>query len=143
MPPRVSTSCPGELSILHFNARSIRNKFDEVSADVLTHNAAVVCVTETWVNVNENMCLCNIDGYRAFSNCRANKTGGGSLIYVDSNLPSRSLSSDVTANDSYNMCAVLVGEQPSQLLVVSVYRAPWATTLDTKELCSLLESTVA
>ena len=47
MPPRVSTSCPGELSILHFNARSIRNKFDEVSAEVLTHNAAVVCVTET------------------------------------------------------------------------------------------------
>ena len=41
------------------------------------------------------------------------------------------------------MYAIAIDEQSDQLLVASVYKAPWATSSDNKELYKVLESTTA
>ena len=41
---------PSQLSILHFNARSILLKISELQAVCLASNPDIVCITETWLS---------------------------------------------------------------------------------------------
>ena len=49
----------------------------------------------------------------------------------------RELSSNVTSNDAFNICAVVIGQQPNE--VVSVYRPNWASASDLNDLCRQLD----
>ena len=84
----------------------------------------------------------NIEGYISYFNNRQNKRGEGTIILVNKYLVSRQLFAAVTTNDAFNVCAVAIGRGNKQLLVVAVYRAPWAASADTKELCKVLDSVV-
>ena len=128
------------MTILHFNARSICNKFDELSSAVQLCKAFIVCITETWLNASGMPGLYAIGGYQAYHNYRDGKIGGGSSIYIHKTLSSQSLMHEMTPNNAYNICAVLVGNKAKQFLLLCIYRAPWATSTDDKELCAMMES---
>ena len=64
------------------------------------------------------------------------------MVLVNKCLVSRQLFAAVTTNDAFNVCAVAIGRGNKQLLIVAVYRAPWAASADTKELCKVLDSVV-
>ena len=64
------------MTILHFNARSICNKFDELSTEVQLCKALIVCITETWLNTSDMPGLYAISGYQAYHNYRDGKLGG-------------------------------------------------------------------
>ena len=64
------------------------------------------------------------------------------MIMVSKLLASRELSSAVTSNNAFNVCSVLVGRGSKRILIVAVYRAPWATSADTKELGKVLDRAV-
>ena len=66
-------------------------------------------------------------------------TGGGLMIYVDSDYPTVQLIYAVTTNNAFNICAVLLGRRCSKVLIMVVYRVPWANNDDTKDLCKHLE----
>ena len=55
-------------------------------------------------------------------------------------LQPRQISFSKTSNDAYNVCAVVIGQRESKLLILSVYRAPSACVTNTKDLCKLLDS---
>ena len=80
-----------------------------------------------------------LDGYTLFSNVRNVKSGGGTAIYVRDNMRCRELSSNVTSIHAFNICAVVVGQQPNEVLVVSVYRPNWGSASDLKDLCRQLD----
>ena len=83
-------------SVIHFNARSICNKFSEVEAEIKDSGARVICITETWLtSVSFKGQYC-IEGYDAFFNNRNIKTGGGAMIFVDNSLPALQLTPEVT-----------------------------------------------
>ena len=86
------------------------------------YNADIVCITETWLTTSSTLELYKLDGYMLFSNARNVKSGGGTAIYVRDNMKCRELSSNFTSNDAFNICAVVIGQQPNEVLVVTVYR---------------------
>ena len=77
-------------------------------------------------------------GFYAFTNSRKLKMGGDTMIMIRECLPSNQISVNCIS-DSFNICAVVIGRQ---LLVVAVYRFPWAIYADTKELCSCLDNLI-
>ena len=68
----------GELS----KCRSIINKWDEISAELLTLDCDIVCITEIWLSTNHNTSIYNIRGYHCLINNRPSKRGGGSLLLL-------------------------------------------------------------
>ena len=123
---------------MHFNARSVRNKFNQVSAEIEQLQPSIACISETWLDDNINDSY-RINYYSSYYCNRKVKRGGGTMIFVSSSIPSRQCANIVAANDSYNICAVSVGRRNSKTLIVVVYRAPWATVDDTENMCNQLE----
>lgn len=72
------------LSIIHLNARSVKNKFDEIQ-HLLTVSGvdwSIICISETWLKSNL-LDFFNLDKYNLFASCRDGGEGGGTLIYVN------------------------------------------------------------
>ena len=70
-------------SIIHINARSMKNKFDEIQ-NLLTASGvdwSVVCISETWLKENQVSSFI-LDRFNVFASCRRDGEGGGSLLYV-------------------------------------------------------------
>ena len=86
----------------------------------MLYNADIVCITETWLTTCSMLKLYKLDGYTLFSNVRNVKSGGGTTIYFRNNMRCTELSSNVTSNDAFNICAVVDGQQPNEVLVVTV-----------------------
>ena len=76
-----SSSSP--LKILYFNARSILPKLDELFVLAETHNPDIICIVESWLNVDIVDAEVAIPGYVS---CRADRDrhGGGIIIYIKS-----------------------------------------------------------
>ena len=130
-------------SLLHFNARSICNKFDEIHVEIDVINPHLVCIMEKWLSRDSILQYYQLDGYTAFFNHRSVMYGGGTAIYVKNELHPRGLTDDVAGNDSFNICAVTLGWSQCTSIVTVVYRSPRATLSDTKTLCSDLDALVS
>ena len=129
-----------EFSVLHFNARSICNKFSEVEAEIKVSGARVICITETWLKSASFKGQYCIEGYDAFFNNRNIKTGGGAMIFVDNSLPALQLTPEVTSKDAFNIYAISFGHQRTKTVIAVVYRAPRANYCDTKAMFSQLDA---
>ena len=77
------TSSPHSFDILHLNARSVVNKFDDIQTflAILDHQWSAVCVSESWLT-KDMQHLFNLDAYQPFYRSRTDKSGGGSILYV-------------------------------------------------------------
>ena len=73
------------LQIIYFNVRSLLPKVSELQLLCLTENPDVVCVTETWLDVDVDDCEIEIPGYLC---CRLdrNRHGGGLITYFKSTM---------------------------------------------------------
>ena len=121
-------------SILNFNARYTCNKFDEISIEIKSVGARIVCITETWITSVANKQPYKLDGFDSYFSCRKDKTGGGAMVLADCSLPAIQLTPEITPNDAFNVCAISLGCQRTKSVIVVVYRAPWADYGDTKAL---------
>ena len=81
-------SCVDGLSIVHFNARSLKTNFESIKDYLKSFDKAfsVVAVSETWFNSFEESKEYMLDNYNMFSTIRTNKKGGGVTIYVHESL---------------------------------------------------------
>ena len=61
------------------------------------------------------------------------------MILIRSNIRSRALVFEYTDNDAYSMCAIAVGQQADEVIVLIVYRTKWSSASDTKELACQLD----
>ena len=77
-------------SLIHFNCRSLKKNFDSI--DNLLHGCSskfsVIALSETWMNDANGDCfsLYELPGYKAHNVNRQNKKGGGTALYVKSEL---------------------------------------------------------
>ncbi len=67
-----------QIKILNFNARSVRNKINELRCPVQTENIDATAVTETFIDTVNNDLIYeyNIDGYKFFNKDCINRQGG-------------------------------------------------------------------
>ena len=76
------------LAVMYTNARSIRNKLDELKVYIAEEDLDIICITESWVSeahFGDSLLEYEIDGYRLFSYQRLGR-GGGILVYIRMNL---------------------------------------------------------
>ena len=73
------------LHIIHFNARSLLPKLADVCTLVVEFNAAIVCVTETWLDDSVMDSEIELSGY-VVQRKDHKRSGGGVCMYVRSDL---------------------------------------------------------
>jgi len=87
----------GKIIIATLNINSIRNKFEELKT-LISGNIDVLIVTETKLDESFPIGQFVIDGFSIPFRLNRNRWGGGILIYVREDLPSKELSKH-TFND--------------------------------------------
>ena len=71
------------LNVLYFNARSIANKVDDLSATLKQNKYDMVFITETWLKVEHlSSSILNSTDYVMFRCDRTKSGGGGTAIIV-------------------------------------------------------------
>ncbi len=76
-------------SILHMNIRSLSKHFDELTVllDTMQAKPAIIALSETWINQNDNVMMYNLEGYSPIiCKNRHDSRGGGVALFVASNL---------------------------------------------------------
>ena len=68
-------------SVLLLNARSLQNKFDDMSVVADINNADLIAITETWFNENTPLQLFSLSNYNLFFKSRKDRVGGGVALY--------------------------------------------------------------
>ena len=71
---------PKKLSVLCFNANSIEYKFPGLCSNLslLQNEYSFIIITETWLNINEDVAL-EIPDYKSFAVHRSTQTKGGEV----------------------------------------------------------------
>jgi len=109
------------------NARSIRNKKDELHGYILEENLDLVCITETWINkdiLNDDISEHPLEGYQLYSFERVNRLGGGVLMYIKGAYCS-SLQDDIKeSNEVESIWVKVVDRKGKSKLFGAFYRPP-------------------
>ena len=76
------------LSLIHFNCRSIKSKFEELKEylNSLHTRFDIICISESWLTCEDNLLDYTLDNYDVLNTNRNNKRGGGVVIYVSKSL---------------------------------------------------------
>ncbi len=130
------------LSLFYTNARSIIKKRDELLAYVMTEKPDIVSITETWLNINDNHLLSevNIPGYNMFLNCRENKKGGGVMLYIKDKICATEIHKE--KRSAYESVYVKVKINKRYLIIGTIYRPPKTTVENDKLLYDEIETVV-
>ena len=72
------------MTILHINARSLKNKLDEFITFLRRSGTdwSVICISETWLK-EDIIQYFDIEKYNLFASCRKIGEGGGTAIYIN------------------------------------------------------------
>ena len=99
-----------------------------------------MCITKSWLTSSSSAALklYSVSGYLSFFDVRSGKESSGILILTNE-LICRQVTFGTTANNAFNVCGVATGNDSKQVLVMSVYRSPWASVADTKTLYQTLD----
>ena len=106
MPIPVATK--NKLHIQYYNARSLLPKFEELCAIVEVEKPDIICIVETWLSseIEDNEVM--IDNYQIIRQDR-NRHGGGVLMYINSCLSVKVLSSGANSLELlYHMYAIIL-----------------------------------
>ena len=115
-------SFENKMSMIHINARSLINKFDEIKLFLSTHKWDLILVSETWFN-NINEEEFSLDNYNLFYSNRVDKTGGGSAIYVQTNIKAEQISLfEFTTAEAVFL--KINRDNEKSYLIIQIYRAP-------------------
>lgn len=114
------------LSIIHINARSVKNKFDDIQILLNTSGVdwSVICITESWLE-DDLLKLFAIDRYNLFASCRSHGKGGGTMIYVNKQYEARErtdLNSDLIETTFVEM--QISNTNKKSIIIGSIYRPP-------------------
>ena len=119
----IITQSQSKLNILHINARSIVNKYDDF-CNFLMHTEVgwhIISMSETWLSKSiENMY--SLPGFRAYYCSRALGTGGGSALYIANNFSSIQLK-NLTFTTA-EVVSVQIKLRNVSFVVCQIYRSP-------------------
>lgn len=99
----VGKNQPIKLSMIHFNARSLKANLPKIKDTIqsMEYKFHIIAISETWLKENSwdgSEVNCNdvvFSGYKLYCNSRKNKHGGGVAIYVCESVLNNCQSSDI------------------------------------------------
>ena len=112
----------GNLILANLNINSIRNKF-EILKDLMTNNIDILILTETKIDQSfpENQFL--IKGYSKPFRLDRNEHGGGIMVYVREDIPSKLLKKHTFNSDIEGMF-IEINIRKAKWLLFSAYHPP-------------------
>lgn len=120
------------LKILYCNARSIINKTEELQyiiTQIQTNNQNRIpdlfAITEHWMNESSAKYF-SFENYSTIFSSRSNKRGGGSAIFIHTDIEFETLSQ--YSDDENSITCVKIKTHTINTVVMCVYRAPNANT---------------
>lgn len=111
------------LKCFYLNARSIKNKFSELEAIMISEGYDIVGITETWLS-EEDGDEYNIEGYKLFRKDRCNRRGGGVALYVNENINVQEIPEIEHFLPCEDIWVRLIGKHETGLNVGVCYRPP-------------------
>ena len=116
------------MSILHINARSIVNIFDNIKTFIaqLQHQPSYICISETWLSPDiENRFSLEDQSYVSHCKSRADRPGGGSAIFA---LRTKKLNIKEISIFEFKTADVITiqitNSYNQKYLICQIYRAP-------------------
>ena len=124
---KISCKNDTNISILHVNCRSIKNKFGIFES--LLHNLDkkfdIIALTETWLTQNDDLNFYNLEGYTIEHINRKQKLGGGIIIYVNNKLSTSRIENMSFSEHNYmDALALEVQLNNKKINVACIYRPP-------------------
>lgn len=108
------------LKLFHLNARSLRNKSDDVYLylESLCCTFDILAFTETWYSGEKD--IVHFDGYKCEAICRDSRRGGGVSLYFQSKMTCRVLSEFTCVNVDFESLVTMCGS----VIIAVIYRPP-------------------
>ncbi|XP_075149680.1 uncharacterized protein LOC142223709 [Haematobia irritans] len=109
------------LKMIHINAQSLNNKFDEFKYIFISSGVDLICVSETWFHSNLQDGIYNLPGYKLF---RADREtfAGGSCIYVRNGLKCRVIKKSAVGDAMEYIFLEMYMSGKHKVLIGNVYR---------------------
>ena len=118
-------------SIIQWNCRGLKPKFDEISLLLSQHKASVLCLQETFLKLDDKITLKGFNIYNHIhTDCQ--RPSGGSSIFVKSSCPQRNI--QLTTELQATAVSVTLDKE---ITICSIYIPP-SFSLKTEHLDSLL-----
>ena len=116
-----------DISIIHFNCRSIRKNFESVK-DYLNNlpiEFDIIALTETWESNNVCNDLYMLQGYNSFFISRENKIGGGVAVFTKLNLQVKQIKDcSFSVDDIFDCVSIEIECDSKNIVVCCIYRPP-------------------
>lgn len=122
-----------DLSLLHLNARSINQNFDDKVTDFLNtieSNFSIIGISETWIKNSNNDI--HINGYDFINNYREDRIGGGVGIFINNDLEYKHRQ-DLDYFDSNILETIfieIIRPNQNNIIIGIVYRSPGGNLTD-------------
>ena len=114
---------PKKVTMGHLNINSLPNKFDGIM-DLVATNLDVFLISETKIDNSFPEAQFLYDGYsKPHRKDRSLGGGGGLLLYVNENIPSRTLNTHIIPDDIEILC-VEINLKRQKWIVLGIYRPP-------------------
>ncbi len=123
---KCNVSMKGNLSLIHFNARSLQRNFGKIK-DYLKQFSrfSVIAVSESWLTYKKEVDV-ELDDYELFTTNRINRNGGGVVLYVNNAFKCKKVETMSTSVENImEMVTVEINiEGHKNILISCVYRTP-------------------
>ena len=103
------------LSVIHFNARSIKANFEKISSYIYEFKQIfdIVAISETWLTSDSDLNMYQLEGYDMFHINRTEKKGGGVALFTKKYLKCKVLKDLSVCNDMFEIISVEISVEKS------------------------------
>ena len=123
----INIPSPQGFSILHINARSLKNKMDSFLTFLHASGVewSVICVSETWLK-KDILSYFDIENYDLFASCREAMEGGGTAVYVHKKYSSKRRQDliDMNSENSFVEIQLQYKNIVKKIVLGAIYRSP-------------------
>ena len=113
------------------------NAIEQLSADVLSYDADIIIIAETWLKKSHTDDMFNIRGYQIFRRDRPKRRGGGVAIYVKDCFVADICKESTTADERIELLWVKMSINSMTVLVGALYHPPKPIYKPSDLLCEL------
>jgi len=142
-PSAVSSKQPTSLKYGLLNARSVNNKTESVVDFMLEHKLQILCITETWLNIDHSFTTNNVtpNGFNIVSSPRLNKRGVSVAVIIDKDIQYKRLAN--VCFSTFEVLLLHVTSFAKSFAITTIYRTPGPPGNFFNEFSDLISTLVA
>ena len=117
-----------EISLIHFNSRSLDKNLDQITdyLKTLNHKFSIIAISETWLKDKHNSpVFTEIKGYNLIRDDRSHKKGGGVALYISTDLNYKIRNDlNLPTHSDYESIVIELELNTKNKIISVIYRPP-------------------